>query len=161
LSRCYTAAIALFILLPSHVNTAVALLYCCRCTFILLPSRVYTVAVALYTAAVVVSDVGKRGPSDQCSMNVDRPINNCHLSMCHVSTYSRPINDANQSAIDMWHAKLQHDVYNIEYPFVTTEPKSAKKINKISCFAIEHFRSKAKLADFRPMFHGDPAGIRS
>jgi hypothetical protein len=44
---------------------------------------------------------------------------------------------------------------------VTTERKSAKKFNKNSRFAIEHFTTKAKLADFRPMFHGEPAGIRS
>jgi hypothetical protein len=41
---------------------------------------------------------------------------------------------------------------------VTTE---TKKFNKISRVAIEHFRPKAKPADFRPMFHGEPAGIRS
>jgi hypothetical protein len=34
-------------------------------------------------------------------------------------------------------------------------------MDKISRFAIEHFRSKAKLADFRPMFHVEPAEIRS
>jgi hypothetical protein len=44
---------------------------------------------------------------------------------------------------------------------VTTETKSAKKINIIARFAIEHFTTKAKLADFRLMFHGEPAGIRS
>jgi hypothetical protein len=44
---------------------------------------------------------------------------------------------------------------------VTTETKSAKKFNKISRFAIEHFTTKAKPADFRPMFHAEPAGIRS
>jgi hypothetical protein len=44
---------------------------------------------------------------------------------------------------------------------VTTKPKSAKKLNIISRFAIEHFTTKAKLADFRPMFHAEPAGIRS
>jgi hypothetical protein len=47
---------------------------------------------------------------------------------------------------------------NTEYPFVTTEIKSAKKVNKVS---IGHFRSKAKPADFRPMFHAEPAGIPS
>jgi hypothetical protein len=41
---------------------------------------------------------------------------------------------------------------------VTTEPKSSKKLNKISRFAIEHFTTKAKLADLRPMFHGEAAG---
>jgi hypothetical protein len=44
---------------------------------------------------------------------------------------------------------------------VITEPKSSKNMNKISRFAIEHFKTKAKLADFRPMSHGEPAGIRS
>ena len=38
---------------------------------------------------------------------------------------------------------------------------ATKKLNKISRFAIEHFTTKAKLADFRPMFHAEPAGIRS
>jgi hypothetical protein len=52
-------------------------------------------------------------------------------------------------------------VYNTEYPFVTTEPKSSKKLNKISRYAIKHFRSKAKPTDFRLMFHREPAGIRS
>jgi predicted NUDIX family NTP pyrophosphohydrolase len=81
--------------------------------------------------------------------------------MHHVSTYTRPINGTNQSAIDTWHAQLQHDVYNTEYPFVTTETKSWKKLDRISRFQIEHFKTKAKLADFKPMFHGEPAGIRS
>jgi hypothetical protein len=31
----------------------------------------------------------------------------------------------------------------------------------ISRFAIEHFTTKAKPADFRLMFHGEPAGIQS
>jgi hypothetical protein len=44
---------------------------------------------------------------------------------------------------------------------VTTATKSAKKLIKISRFAIEHFKTKAKPADFRPMFHAEPAGIRS
>jgi hypothetical protein len=44
---------------------------------------------------------------------------------------------------------------------VTTETKYAKKLNKISRFAIEHFTTKARLADFKPMFHAEPAGIRS
>jgi hypothetical protein len=44
---------------------------------------------------------------------------------------------------------------------VTTETKSAKKLNKISCLAIEHFTTKAKPADFRPKFHGEHAGIPS
>jgi hypothetical protein len=44
---------------------------------------------------------------------------------------------------------------------MTTETKSAKKFNKMSRFAIEHLTTKAKPADFRPMFHGEPAGIRS
>ena len=71
------------------------------------------------------------------------------------------MNGTNQSVIDTWHVKLQHDVYNTEYPFVTTEPKSSKKLNIISRFAIEHFTTKAKPADFRPIFHAEPAGIRS
>jgi len=37
---------------------------------------------------------------------------------------------------------------------VTTE-------TKVSRYAIEHFTTKAKQADFRPMFHREPAGIRS
>jgi hypothetical protein len=49
-----------------------------------------------------ISNIG--GPSDQSSVKVDRPINNCHMSMCHVSIYFRPINATNQSAIDTWHA---------------------------------------------------------
>jgi hypothetical protein len=44
---------------------------------------------------------------------------------------------------------------------MTTETKSAKKFNKMSRVAIEHFTTKAKPADIRPMFHGEPAGIRS
>jgi hypothetical protein len=55
-----------------------------------------------------ISHIG--GPSDQSSVNVDRPIKICHVSSCHVSTYSCPINGTNQSTIDTWHAKLQHDV---------------------------------------------------
>jgi hypothetical protein len=44
---------------------------------------------------------------------------------------------------------------------VTTETKSAKKVEQNFTFAIEHFTTKAKLADFRPMFHAEPAGTRS
>jgi hypothetical protein len=50
------------------------------------------------------------GPSNQSSVSVDCLIKVCHVSMCHVSIYSRRINGTNQSAIDTWHAKLQHDV---------------------------------------------------
>jgi hypothetical protein len=40
---------------------------------------------------------------------------------------------------------------------VSTETKSAKKFNIISRFAIKHFTTKAKMADFRPMVHAEPA----
>jgi hypothetical protein len=57
----------------------------------LLPSRVYTAAIAGCVFILLVSrfillpllfsNVGKRGPSDQSLINVDRQINNYHVSM--------------------------------------------------------------------------------